>query len=464
MTRAINPVSPDTRLSRRTLGKAAAGATALLGGVAAAGSVAPVAAAAQDDITLTFMHWGSQDEEEVVGAFLKKFEEANPGISVEQQFVVDENDSYATRLNTLVASGNLPDVFYCNEAMAFPLAEQGVILDVTPFSADFIARRVPGSMYYFAPGKTFGGMSAVETTLLFANRDLFEEAGVALPPTTADTAWTWDQLIETAKLLTKDREGRNATDPAFDAENIQQYGLNFGTAWFVWYALVRSAGGDFTDEAGTTFTLNSPESADVFQKLQDLIHVHHVSPTPTAAEGLPATAQQLQTRRVAMTIDGQWNLLDISKAEVPLALGVLPRINEPITCIIGASTVVSATSQHQEQALALYQFSSNPANVLSLITSGLWMPTETPYYTDESLVAQWVDNDAHPAEYRTAAMDYVLNHSVQGPVTIKGYSAITPRLDAHLDELWLGTKPAKQVLDEAGAEIGPMLTGRYPTA
>ena len=35
---------------------------------------------------------------------------------------------------------------------------------------------------------------------------------------------------------------------------------------------------------------------------------------------------------------------------------------------------------------------------------------------------------------------------------------------AHLDELWLGSKPAQQVLDEAGAEIGPMLTGRYPSA
>lgn len=464
MTRANDGLFSEGRLSRRDLGRttAAAVAGAAVAGAALA-SPAPKAAA-QDDITLTFMHWGSQDEAGVVGDFLKAFEAANPGIKVEQQHVVDENDSYATRLNTLVASGSVPDVFYCGEAMSFPLAEQGVILDVTDYSADFIARRVPGSMYYFAPGRTFGGNSAVETTLLFANKDLFEEAGVALPPTSAETAWTWDQLVETAKLLTKDREGRTAADPEFDFENIQQYGLNFSTAWFVWYPLVRSAGGDFTDEAGTTFTMNSPEAADVFQKLQDLIHVHHVAPTPTAAEGLPATAQQLQTRRVAMTIDGQWNLLDISKAEVPLALGVLPRINEPITCIIGGATAISGSTKYRDQALALYQFASNPANVLSLITSGLWMPTETPWYTDESLITQWVDNEVHPPEYRTAAMDYVLNHSVQGPITIKGYAAISPRLDAHFDELWLGTKPAQQVLDEAGAEIGPLLTGRYPSA
>ena len=462
MTRADDTGSAGGRLDRRTLGKATLGATALAGGLATAPAVRTEAA--QDEVTLTFMHWGSQEEAEVVGNFLRAFEEANPGIRVEQQHVVDENDSYTTRLNTLVASGQLPDVFYCNEALAFPLAEQGVILDLTPYTADFIANRVPGSMYYFAPGQTFGGMSAVETTLLFANRDLFDEAGVALPPVTAETAWTWDQIVETAKLLTQDREGRNATDPEFDAENIQQYGLNFGTAWFVWYALVRSAGGDFTDEAGTTFTLNSPEAVDVFQKLQDLIHVHHVAPTPTAAEGLPATAQQLQTRRVAMTIDGQWNLLDISQAEVPLALGVLPRINEPITCIIGASTAVSAATPNRDQALALYQFSNNPTNVLELITSGLWMPADATWYTDEALITQWVDNDVHPPEYRTAAMEYVLNHSVQGPITIKGYAGIAPRLDAHLDELWLGTKPAQQVLDEAGAEIGPMLTGRYPSA
>ncbi len=457
-----NDKSPDVgRLTRRTLGKAAAGATALLGGVAATEPVAE--AAAQDDVKITFMHWGSQQEQEVVANFLKKFEEANPGITVDQQHVVDEADSYNTRLNTLVAAGQVPDVFYANESVAFALAEQGVILNMTPY-ADQFTDRVPGSMYFFQPGQTFGGMSAVETTLIFANRDLFEEAEVALPPTTAETAWTWDQLVETAKLLTKDRQGRNATDPEFDGENVQQYGLNFAQGWIAWYALVRSAGGDFTDETGMTYTLNSPESADVFQKLQDLIYLHKVAPTPTAAEGLPATAQQLQTRRVAMTIDGQWNLLDISRAEVPLAIGVLPRINEPTTCIIGGATVVSASSANQEAAVKLFLFTSDPANVLDLLTSGLWMPTETPYYTDPALVASWVDNDVHPPEYRDAAMTYVLNHSVQGPVTIKGFPAITTRLDAHLDELWLGTKAAQQVLDEAGAELQPMLTGRYPNA
>ncbi len=461
MTRATDHFPPDNRFDRRTLGKVAAGATALLGGVAAVGPVAT--AAAQDDVTITFMHWGSQQEQEVIATFLAKFEEANPGIKVDQQHVVDEADSYNTRLNTLVAAGQVPDVFYANESVAFALAEQGVILNMTPY-ADQFADRLPGSMYYFAPGQTFGGMSAVETTLIFANRELFEEAEVALPPTTAETAWTWDQMVETAKLLTKDREGRNATDPEFDGENVQQYGVNFAQGWIVWYALIRSAGGDFTDPTGMTYTLNSPEAADVFQKLQDLIYVHKVAPTPTAAEGLPATAQQLQTRRVAMTLDGQWNLLDIGRAEVPLAIGVLPRINEPITCIIGGATVVSGSSANQEAAVKLFLFTSDPANVLDLLTSGLWMPTETPWYTDPALVSQWVDNEVHPPEYRDAAMNYVLNNSVQGPVTIKGFPAITTRLDAHLDELWLGTKPAQQVLDEAGTEIQPLLTGRYPNA
>ncbi len=460
MTRARDSVPADHRLTRRTLGKAAVGTMALMSGAAVTSGPK---VAAQDDVTITYMHWGSQQEQQVVADFIKGFEAANPGITVDQQHVVDENDAYNTRLNTLVAAGQLPDVFTVNEAVAFPLAEQGLILDMTPY-ADQFTDRVPGSMYYFAPGRTFGGMSSIQTTLILANRQIFEEAEVALPPTTPETAWTWDQLVETAKLLTKDRQGRNATDPAFDAENIQQFGVNFSKGWIGWYPLVRSAGGDFTDPQGTTYTLNSPEAADVFQKLQDLIYLHHVAPTPTAAEGLPATAQQLQTRRVAMTIDGQWNLLDISRAEVPLAIGVLPRFNEPITTIVGAARVVSAASPNRDAALAFFLFASDPANVMPLLQSGLWMPTETPYFTDPALVAQWVDNDAHPPEYRDAAMTYVLNHSVQGPITIKNFPGIQPRLNSHLDELWLGTKAAQQVLDEAGTELQPLLVGRYPTA
>lgn len=447
-------------INRRNLGKVTIGAGAALGLGSALGRSG---ASAQDDAKITFMHWGSIQEKEVISGIIERFEEANPNINVEQQHVVDADDSYNTKINTLVAADDLPDVFYLNEARALEWAEQGVILDMTPY-LDRFASKLPQTLYYYAPGKTIGPMGAVETTLIFANKEIFEKSEVTLPPTKAEEAWTWDQLVETAKALTLDRDGRNAADPEFDADSIAQYGLTFPTWWLGWYPLIRSNGGDVTDEAGTTCTLNSPEAVEVFQKLQDLIYVHHVSPTPTASEGLPASAQQLQTGRVAMTIDGQWALLDMAAAEVPLALGVLPVFKTPVTCILSATSAVSPKTKNLDAALAFYFFLNDSAQVLDLCTSGLWMPTDSAYYTDDALVASWTDNDAHPPEFRDAAINYVMDHGVIGPILIRGWATLSSRLDSHLDKVWSNDASAQQALDDATAELQPMLTGRYPTS
>ena len=445
-------------MTRRTLGLTAAASAAAL---AVLGRM-PRPAAAQD-VTIRYMHWGSLAEKDAMAAVCSAYQEANPGVRIDQQHIVDEDDAYNTRLNTQVAAGELPDVFGINEARALEWAEQGIILDLTPY-ADRYTGALPPSMYYFAPGKLLGPMTGVETALIFANRDLFEQDGVAFPPTTAETAWTWDQFVDTARQLTKDRSGKNALDPEFDAENIQQYGVNFPTWWLGWYPMLRSAGADVTDAEGLTYTLNSPEAIDVFQKIQDLVYVHHVAPSPTASEGLPATAQQLLTRRVAMTVDGQWSLLDMNAAEVPLAMGVLPTLGTPTTVIVGATTVVNASTPILDQALAFHTYLNSTTEILDLWASGLWMPNQAAYYSDEALVASWVDNDAHPVEYRTAAIDYVMNHSVIGPILIKNWTAISSRLDAGLDQIWDGSRPAADVLNELQAEIQSMLSGRYPTS
>lgn len=447
-------------INRRDLGKITIGAGTALG---LAGSIGSKTASAQDNVTISFMHWGSAQEKDVLAGIIKRFEEANPSIKVDQQHVVDADDAYNTKINTLLAADDLPDVFYLNEARALEWAEQNVILDMTPYK-DRFASKLPQTLYYSAPGKIMGSMGAVETTLIFANKDLFEKAGVSLPPVKAEEAWTWDQLIEIAKQMTLDRSGKNAADPEFDAGKIVQYGLNFPTWWLGWYPLIRSNGGDVTDEAGTTCLLNSPEAVEVFQKLQDLIYVHHVSPTPTASEGLPASAQALQTGRVAMTIDGQWALLDMAAAKVPLALGVLPVLKTPVTNIVGGTTVVSPKDENLDAKLAFYFFLGDSGQVLDLCKAGLWMPTDAPYYTDETLIASWTDNEVHPPEFRTAAMDYVMGYSVIGPILIRGWSTISTRLDAHLDKVWSNDATAQQALDDAAAEIQPMLNGRYPTS
>ncbi|MGH2560188.1 MAG: ABC transporter substrate-binding protein [Thermomicrobiales bacterium] len=448
------------RSSRRSLlGRGLAlGAAGLTGSLAGRSSVA-----AQDKTELTFMHWGSLLEKEEMAKTIEAFEELHPDISVDQQYIPGD---YDTKLNALVAAGDVPDVFYIGSGPLFEWALEGRLLDFTPYVEQYptVQDRLPQTFMYSEPGRTVGNWIAIEMCTLYYNRDLYDEAGVPYPPATAETAWTWDQLVETAKLLTLDNDGRNATESDFDPDNIKQYGITIPRWFYAWYPLVRSNGGDITDETGTQFTLDSPEAVDVFQKLQDLIYVHHVSPTPTQEENLPATNIRLQTRRVATAIDGQWALLDVAAAGINFSVGVLPKLQEPVTHLSCASTVINADTPNLEAAIEFYVSHTNPQLNITPFANGLWMPMERKYYTDQALIDSWTANDAHPPEYRTAVMDYTLNHGVRGPAeALKNWASIDPRGASSLDPLWTGEKNAQDALADMKAAVQPLLEGKTPT-
>lgn len=434
-----------------------------LGGAALAGASIARAPARAQESQLEFMHWGSLLEKNEMAKTIEAFEASHPDIAVEQLYVPGD---YGTKLNTLIAAGDVPDVFYIAPDTALEWALEGRVLDVTPYLDAYpsLRDRLPESYFYFEPGRTVGNMIAVEMATLFYNRDLFEDAGVPFPPAEAANAYTWDEFLKTAQLLTLDGEGHNATESQFDPNNIRQYGATIPRWWYGWYPLIRSNGADLTDESGTQFTLNSPEGVDVFQKLQDLIHTYHVSPTPTQEQNLPATNVRLQSGRAAMVIDGQWALLDVAESGVSFGMGVLPKFQEPLTILSSAGTVISGETAHVAAAVEFYAFHTDPENNVTPFAEGLWMPLERKYYTDQALIDMWTANDAHPPEYRTAVMDYTLNHSVRGLLgTYKNWPAIDPQITASLDGLWTGEKTAQQALDDMESAVQPLLQGRWPT-
>jgi multiple sugar transport system substrate-binding protein len=421
------------------------------------------AAAQEEEVTITFMHWGDLNEKTALTNVIKKFEEMNPNIRVDQRHVPDD---YMTKLNTLAAANDLPDVFHMNEGLAHTWAAEGRLMDLTDYVAQYpsFQNRLPQTFYYHAPGRTFGTMNAAEIVMLFYNTELFEAGGITPPPAKAAEAYTWDQFVETAKALTLDGNGRNAADPEFDGDSIRQYGVSFPRIWLTWFPLIKSGGGDITNPEGTEFTLNSPIGVDVIQKLQDLIYVHKVAPTPTASDQLPALSVQMQSRQVAMVIDGQWNLMSLAEAKVPLGVGVLPSFGTPTTVITCSVTAISGSTEHPAESLAFWLFHNDPVYNLDLFARGLMMPLEEKYYTDPESIALWTDNESHPEGYLDAGVNYLRENSVSAPLTLKGWETIEPRLNAGLDPVWLGEQSAQEALDAVAPEIQGLLNGKYPSA
>ena len=92
------------------------------------------AEAAQEEgetIHLKFTSWSAGGEQTAVKQALASFEEQNPGIKVEAEFI--DNANYTAKLNTLMAAGDAPNVAQLNGYLAPEYGAKGQLLDLKPY-------------------------------------------------------------------------------------------------------------------------------------------------------------------------------------------------------------------------------------------------------------------------------------------------------------------------------------------
>ncbi|MGW5363426.1 ABC transporter substrate-binding protein [Actinopolymorpha pittospori] len=453
----------DGRLTRRDLLWLSASLTA---GAALSACGGDVGDRGTSSTELQYMYWGSAFEKRGIESMLTKFSQSHKGIGVNPIHVPGD---YETKVNTLVASNDLPDVAYMGAATAYRLAEQGKLLNLHDHINKYplLKERSPGSYFYWGKDKNLGTHASNQIILLWYNKAILSEAGIEKPPAEASKAWSLEQLVDIADQLTLDDEGRHPSESGFRRERVRQFGLSVPITH--WYPLVLSNGGDIVDKTGMKYTLNSPEAVKVLQDIQDLIYKHRVAPSPAQLGGgdtgsnAPTTTVQLQTKRVAMAVDGHWTLLDMAQSDVDYGIGVLPSYQEPITQQNRTPRIIAANTENLDEAFELYVFAMNPEYV-DLYSKGLWMPVDEKYFTDPASIAKWVNDDVHPPEFKTAAIDYLRNNSVPGfAERLKNVTAINEVLVPALQEIETGKRPAKVILDELEGKMQPRLQGWYPT-
>jgi len=456
-------------ITRRSLVTGAAGASAAILATSAGALGAPSsrygdrAILLQDKAELVFTYWGSPQEQDAVKKMVENFNDQHDKISVKPQYV--PNDGYEEKMTTMLAGGNPPDIAYMGSGMAWQWAQDGKTLDLKQWvDADAeTSTLLPNTTYTYDNGKVMSTSLAISNIFMYYNKKLFADAGVAAPPVTGDTAWTWDQFVDVAKQLTKDSSGKTPNDDGFDSGKIATYGVSYGQWWLepVW-----SAGGDVASEDGMTYTLNSPQAVDAFQKMQDLIYVHHVAPTPAASESLPSTDILMRTGKLAMDINGMWKVLDYSNSKnLEWGMGVSPIIKTPITRLFGIPIIVSATVKNPDAAYEFYRWRYSPDRI-DLYAKGLWMPLPKANYTDEAQIKKWLDpsKGVFPEEARQVLVDYSLNFS---PKQLPDYwlknqlQINTEATNPALTSLWANEGTAQDLMDKAAKTAAPLMKGRY---
>ncbi|MCD9025274.1 ABC transporter substrate-binding protein [Cohnella silvisoli] len=429
-----------------------------------ASSESPSKEGANEPITLRMTVWGAPEEVAAYKVAIAKFEAKYSNITVKLQHIAAD---YDTKLTTMVAGNDVPDIAMMESgSIAFPLAEQGKFYNLQEFlqsdpeiNADSL---VPNISYSLEPGNVIGLAPGPESFGLFYNEDIFNDAGLTPPPSKASEAWTWDEFVEVAKKLTVDTKGRNAADADFDPKNIKQYGVNVPTWWGSYSNFIYSNGGDFVSEDGKSFALNQPAAVEALQKVADLINVHHVAPSPVQAKNIPATNVALQTKKVAMAIDGQWASTGLAQSKFHFNVGVLPTMKAPMTTVVCGMFSMFKSTQHPKEAWELMKALLDPEASIDMITAGTWMPSYKDWYTDPAMLAKWTENlDSRPSGYKDAIIDVLLNNSHQTPTGyVKNFNKIMDIVNPALDKVWLGQQTAQEAMDSIADKAQKQVQGR----
>ena len=155
-----------------------------------------------EDITLDVIicQYGTQTNDWFTGtgmngtSFVKKFEEANPGIKLNLE-VVSWNDVY-TVVSTRISNNNAPDILnldsfadYANEGLLLPVKDYCPEELFNDFFPSFIAQSVIDDTVWAVP-------DLASARALYYNVDLLEAAGVEVPTTWAELEDVCQALVD----------------------------------------------------------------------------------------------------------------------------------------------------------------------------------------------------------------------------------------------------------------------------
>lgn len=293
-------------------------------------------------VTLRVSSWAGVDE-------AAEFQEVIDAVNAEAtgfQIVHEPSpQDYYTKIQTTLAGGTAPDLFWLSQEWIAGFAADGALLDITDYlDADDPAVHPAADVddYYEQvfktatyEGRVYGLPWIAQPVVLYFNRGLFDEAGMDYP--TMD--WTWDIFEQAAADLTMDLDGDGTND---------QWGFTMN-GWpppqmFVW-----QAGGEVIASDLSASPVDSPEAIQAFQFYADMIYDDvHTPPEATIQE--QGFGEMFKANNIAMFMGGAADDLDRVEG---LDVGVIAVPSGPAgrdTFAWNASTVIAAQTEHPELA------------------------------------------------------------------------------------------------------------------
>ena len=323
---------------------------------------------------LTVLHWGDNDEIEIVETLVRAFEAEHPDIKVNRIHASD----YDTKLNTMFAAGDPPDLFYLRYEDLPKLSQMGLLMPLDDrieaerqagddWTRDFFPILLDAYQYdgtSIANGPQYGIPKDFTPMLMYANLDLFRRAGIKVPY----DGWTFDEFDEAMKKIS-----------ALEDPNGKVYGSVLATWPGVLWNYIWAFGGDVFN--GTDFTdvrLDAPGAVAALEHIRRMRFVDKTAYNASSGDAQGLGEQEFFTGRIGVVGPiGRWrtprfrdiDTFDWDVVPFPHNHGI-----KPASALAMTAWSISSTSKHPDESYKLLKFLCSPEGQRLTAKSGLAVP------------------------------------------------------------------------------------------
>ncbi len=319
---------------KRALALVAAAAVALSGALTGCGSSGNDSA--NSNIVEVWDYEGQGVSNEAMEAAVKSFEAENPDLKIKRT-----SFAFGDLSKSIIqggVGGQIPDVAIIDNVDNQNFASLGLLKDITSEVSSM------QSEYYEGPwsstqlnGKTYGLPMNSNNLALFYNKTLFEQAGVATPPS------TWDELAATAKKLATDGKMGLAISGVKNEQGT------FQVLPFVW-----QAGGDIDEYA--------KYGGEALTFLKNMIDDGAMSSAVSNYSQEDARTQ-FTTGQTAMMVNGPWEISNLSDVDFEWGVAPLPKGQRAATGLGGENIVAFEGAKNPEGALKFVKWMASNKGV-----------------------------------------------------------------------------------------------------
>lgn len=245
---------------------------------------------------------------------------------------------YLQRLNTAAAGQGLPDMTVIRADDIAEMAARNVLQPmgdeaVNAAGGADLAGDFPEQVWNIGEynDQRYAVPLDVHPLVLYYNRDMFEQAGVAVP---TDQPMTREEFEQTVQALNQNGVAGIAIGTGFQAGTL-------------FWTLLRQFGGDVVTEDGSEAVYNSEAGVQALSYLRDL----KAQTTPQISGGGDPEVTAFQQGRAAMVIHGPWHISNLERLPFT-GFAPVPQIGDQFAVWGGSHQLALTTQDPARQAAA----------------------------------------------------------------------------------------------------------------